>query len=204
MGNAGQCVRSSGLERGGDCESALSVKSCDFQAHVARSFYFLETCHFQSELRECALRTTCVLKRCKFRAGAAGARFACCADALRELLARRKTLKKKYCAIARALRRERSPQRVRRDQDTFARRHSESALTRTISAAGLPQPRHIRTAPQRERFDGHDLRRGFAELKTHSHSATARALRHSRSPQRVRVKCCMPGSETLLIPCPYK
>ena len=42
-----------------------------------------------------------------------------------------------------------------------------------------------RTAPQRERFDTHDLRRGFAETKKNSHGATARALRHARSPQRV-------------------
>ena len=42
----------------------------------------------------------------------------------------------------------------------IARRHCESASTRTISAEGSPRPRQIRTAPQRERFDAHDLRRG--------------------------------------------
>ena len=88
-------------------------------------------------------------------------------------------------ATARALRHARSPQRVRRDQDRFARRHSESASTRTIPAEGSPRSRQIRTAPQRERFDTHDLRRGFAALKTNSHGAAARALRHARSPQRV-------------------
>ena len=41
------------------------------------------------------------------------------------------------------------------------------------------------TAPRRERFDKHNLRRGFAETKTNSHGATARALRRARSPQRV-------------------
>ena len=87
---------------------------------------------------------------------------------------------------ARALRQARSPQRVRRAQETFARRHSESASRHTISAEGSPSSRHIRAAPQRERFDTHDLRRGFAELETHSHGATARALRHAQSPQRVR------------------
>ena len=89
-------------------------------------------------------------------------------------------------ATARALRRAGSPQRVRQGQDKFARRHSESASTRTISAEGSPRSRQIRTAPQRERFDTQDLRRGFAALKTNSHGATARALRHARSPQRVR------------------
>ena len=89
-------------------------------------------------------------------------------------------------ATARALRHARSPQRVRRAQDTFARRHSESASTRTIYAEGSPSSSQIRTAPQRERLDTRDLRRGFAELKTNSHGATARALRHARSPQKVR------------------
>ena len=89
-------------------------------------------------------------------------------------------------ATARALRHAGSPQRVRQGQDKFARRHSESASTRTISAEGSPRSRQIRTAPQRERFDTQDLRRGFAKVKTNSHGATARALRHARSPQRVR------------------
>ena len=89
-------------------------------------------------------------------------------------------------ATARAIRHARSPQRARRDQDKFARRHSESASTRRISAEGSPRSRQIRTAPQRERFDTQDLRRGFAATKTDSRGATARALRHARSPQRVR------------------
>ena len=87
---------------------------------------------------------------------------------------------------ARALRHARSPQRVRCSQDRCARRHSESASTRAISAEASPRTRQIRTAPQRERFDMHDLRRGFAVVKTNSHGATARALRHAQSPQRVR------------------
>ena len=89
-------------------------------------------------------------------------------------------------ATARALRHAGSPQRVRQGQDKFARRHSESASTRTISAEGSPRPRQIRAAPQRERSDTHDPRRGFIGLKTNSHGATAGALRHARSPQRVR------------------
>ena len=89
-------------------------------------------------------------------------------------------------ATARALRHAGSPQRVRQGQDKFARRHSESASTRTISAEGSPRSRQVRTAPQRERSDTHDPRRGFIGLKTNSHGATARALRHAPSPQRVR------------------
>ena len=75
---------------------------------------------------------------------------------------------------------------VRRAQDRFARDHSESDPTRTISAEGSSGSKQIRTAPQREQSDTHDLRRGFAAVKTNSHGATARALRHARSPQRVR------------------
>ena len=105
------------------------------------------------------------------------------AQDLRRGFARVKT--NSHGATARALRHARSPQRVRRAQDRFARRHSESASTRTIPAEGSSGSRQIRTAPQRERFDTHDLRRGFAALKTNSHGATARALRHARSPQRV-------------------
>ena len=74
---------------------------------------------------------------------------------------------------------------TRRAQETFARRHSESASTRAISAEGSPSSRHIRTAPQRERFDTHDLRRGFAELKT-IRTAPQRECFDARSPQRVR------------------
>ena len=87
---------------------------------------------------------------------------------------------------ARAIRHAQSPQRVHRDQDRFARDHSESDPTRTISAEGAPRPRQIRTGPQRERSDTHNLRRGFAASKTDSHGTTARAIRHARSPQRVR------------------
>ena len=44
----------------------------------------------------------------------------------------------------------------------IARRHSESASTRTISAEGsLRRLRRIRTAPHREHVDTHDPRRGF-------------------------------------------
>ena len=38
---------------------------------------------------------------------------------------------------------------------------------------------------QRERFDTHDPRKGFAGRRQDSHGATTRAIRHARSPQRV-------------------
>ena len=53
--------------------------------------------------------------------------------------------------------------------------------TRPIPAEGSPASSRIRTAPQRERSDTPDPRRGFiGELKD-SHGTTARAIRHARS-----------------------
>ena len=132
------------------------------------------------------------------------------------------TIPAEHGTTARAIRHARSVQRVHRAQDRFARDHSESDATPTIPAEGssgfrqarsplksAPGSRQIRMGPQRERFDTHDLRRGFAAVKIISHGATARALRHdlrrgfaavktnshgttatalrhARSPQRVR------------------
>ena len=201
------------------------LKKCDFPAGAAAASLrvlrlYLKVAIFQPELQEHAPRTTFVLKSCDFQAGAAadqggiepgtaGLRKQArtprdnfqkpfreqenrtapqreCFDThdLRRGFAALKT--NSHGATARALRHAESPQRVRQGQDKFARRHSESASTRTISAEGSPRSRQIRTAPQRERFDTHALRRGFAKVKTNSHGATARALRHARSPQRVR------------------
>ena len=186
-------------------------------------------------LREHAPRTTSVLKKCDFPAGAAAAsayyvcteklRFSSrsCGSTLRVLRLYLKAAifepelprtrgestrdrgiakagaqstrqlpkavsraRNSHGTTATALRHARSPQRVRRGQDRFARRHSESNATHTIPAEGSPRSRQIRTAPQRERCDTHDPRRGFIGLKTDSHGTTARALRHARSPQRVR------------------
>ena len=58
-----------------------------------------------------------------------------------------------------------------------------------------PEPFAHRMAPQRERFDTHNLRKGFSEVKTGSRGASAivpsakglaRALPHARSPRRFR------------------
>ena len=91
-----------------------------------------------------------------------------------------------YGATARALRHAGSLQRVRRAQDKVARRHSQSASTRRISAEGLPRARRIRTALQQERLDTKDLRKGFTARKANSHGATARALRHAQSTHNLR------------------
>ena len=91
---------------------------------------------------------------------------------------------------AREIRHARSSQRVRRPACKFARRHSESGPTRTIPAEGSSASVQIRKAPQRERSDTHDPRRGFIGQRANSHGAAARAIRHARSPQRVRRPAC--------------
>ena len=89
-------------------------------------------------------------------------------------------------ATARVLRHARSPQRVRRPRRKFAWRHSESAPTCTIPAEGSSASVQMRTLPQRERSDTHDPCRRFVGHVESSHGATARALQHARSRQRVR------------------
>ena len=92
-------------------------------------------------------------------------------------------LKDGHGTTARALRHARSPQRVHRRAQGWARHHSESAPTRPIPAEGSSASSRMGTAPQRERSDTPDPRRGFiGELKD-GHGTTARALRHARSPR---------------------
>ena len=74
------------------------------------------------------------------------------------------------------------------DRGDLVLRQQHLMTTRRISAEGSPSSRQVRTAPQRERFDTQDLRRGFTELNTNSHGAAARALRHARSRQRVHFR----------------
>ena len=66
----------------------------------------------------------------------------------------------------------------------IARRHSESASTRTISAEGSPRLRQIRTAPKRERFDAHDLRRGSRAHRRNRKKPSVFEPRPRESPQR--------------------
>ena len=146
----------------------FSSRSCS-SLRVLR--LYLKVAIFQPELQEHAPRTTFVLKSCDFQAGAAADKGGIepgTAGLRKQARAPRDNFQKPF-----------------REQE-IARRHSESASTRTISAEGSSGSRQMRTAPQRERSDTHDPRRGFIGLKTNSHGATARALRHAGSPQRVR------------------
>ena len=152
-------------------------------------FLYLKVAIFQPELRECAPRTTFVLKSCDFPAGAAGARSAhyvctyklrfsrgCCRSVE---YAPRTTFVLKSCDFQAGAAADQGGiepataglrKQARKPRDNFQRPFREQ---------------QNRTAPQRERFDTHDVRRGFAETKKNSHGATARALRQARSPQRV-------------------
>ena len=71
----------------------------------------------------------------------------------------------------------------------IARRHSESASTRTISADGSPRLRQICAGPQRERIDTHDLCRGrarTAEIVKQSPVFAHRPRRASRANHKNR------------------
>ena len=106
---------------------------------------YLKVAIFQPEVQEHAPRTTFVLKSCDFQAGAAVDQG-------------ESNPRPRDCESRRA--NHETTSKGRFASKKIARRHSESASTRTISAEGSPRLRHIRTAPQRERFDAHDLRRG--------------------------------------------
>ena len=135
------------------------LKSCDFPAGV----WILKVAIFQPELQEHAPRTTFVLKSCDFQAGAAADQGGI------------------EPATAGLRKQARKPFR----EQQFARRHSESASTRTISAESSLRLRRIRTAPQRERFDTHDLRRGFIWECQKCKKTRVFAPRPRRSPQWV-------------------
>ena len=63
-----------------------------------------------------------------------------------------------------------------------------SAGTRRKQREFLPSQStsKIRTAPQQQRFDAHETRRGFAGRRGDSRGATTRTTRHAGSPQRSR------------------
>ena len=121
---------------------------------------YLKVAIFQPELWEHAPHITSVLKSYDFPAGAAKCT----------------TFVLKSCDFQAGAAADQGPataglrKQARKPRDNFQRPFREQEYC---------------TAPQRERFDTHNLRRGFAETKTNSHGATARALRRARSPQRV-------------------
>ena len=129
---------------------------------------------FQPELQEHAPRTTFVLKSCDFQAGAA---------------ADQGGIEPATAGLRKQARKPRDNfQRPFREQD-IARRHSEGTSTRAISAEGSPRLRQIRTAPQRERFDARNLRRGSRAQRRNRKKSPVFEPRPRESPQRVARAC---------------
>ena len=109
--------------------------------------------------------------------------------------------KKRHSATARALRHARSPHRVRRDKNQFARRHSESASTRTIPAEGTsahrkkpqvfaPRPRR---SPQR-----------VARARQNRKKPRVFAPRPRRSPKRVAGRQNSQKTSQVFVPRPRR
>ena len=145
----------------------FSSLSCGSTLRALR--LYLKVTIFQPELQEHAPRTTFVLKSCDFQAGAA---------------ADQGGIEPATAGLRKQARKPRDNfQRPFREQEYC--RHSESASTRTISAEGSPRLRQIRTAPQRERFDAHDLRRGSRAASRNRKKSSVFEPRPSESPQRV-------------------
>ena len=140
---------------------------------------YLKVAIFQPELREHAPHTTSVLKSCDFPVGAAGVRSAYYVAIFKPELRRcapRTTFVLKSCDFQAGAAADQGgiepataglQKQARKPRDNFQRPFREQE-----------------NWPKRERFDTHNLRRGFAETKINSHGATARALRRARSPQR--------------------
>ena len=149
----------------------VAIVQPELRECAPRTTLHLKIAIFQPELQEHAPRTTFVLKSCDFQAGCGGVlrvlrlhlKVATFQPELREHAPHTTSVLKSYDFPAGAGARNRGIAKIARD-------HSS---------------RQIRTGPQREHFDTHDLRRGFVKTKTNSHGATARALRRARSPQRV-------------------
>ena len=140
------------------CGNALRVLCLHFQVAI-----------FQPERRECAPRTTFALEGFDFPAGAAGAISAYIFQPELQEHAPRTAFVLTSCdcqAGAAAGQGGIKPataglrKQARKARDNFQRPFRKQQK-RTISAKGSPRLERIRTAPQRERFDTHDLRRGF-------------------------------------------
>ena len=131
-----------------------------------------------------ALRATFVTKGCDFQAGAAWTRdkraivkaYARTTRQLPNTVSQTKKTENSNGATARALRRTRSPQRVRRAQDI-------PVAEQGIGDVPLP---NASVPPYVVLVNRYECR---AQCNScHSHGAAAKALRHARSPQRVQLQ----------------
>ena len=123
----------------------------------------------QPELQDCTLRTTVVLKKLRLSSRS-------CVCVLRLHLKLRFLSRKAAADQARSSPRPRDSESRRADHATtskdqfasnkFARRHSESASTRTILAEGRASIFRIEENPQVLHIDHADPRKGFLECQT--------------------------------------
>ena len=133
--------------------------------------------------REYVFFTTAAIQSCDFRAGAPGVRLAYYVAIFKPELqehAPRTTLVLKSCDFQAGAAADQGGiepataglrKQARKPRDDFQRPFREQEYC---------------TAPQRERFDTHNLRRGFAETKTNSHGATATAEGRARLAEIVK------------------
>ena len=142
----------------------FSSLSCGTTLRILR--LYLKVAIFQPELQEHAPRTTFVLKK---------------AAIFKPELPRTRG-NRRDCESRRA--NHETTFKGRFASSKIARRHSESASTRNLRR-GFPRLRRIRAAPQRERFDAHDLRRGSRAACRKRKKSSAFEPRPRESPQRV-------------------
>ena len=191
--------------------AACVLETCDFSRSCGNALgvvlLYSKVSIFQPELREHSFRTILLYLRIAILepdgAGQGGIEPAAIARAgaqttrqISRTIREQRKRENSQGTTARALRRARSPQgsptishgatarALRHREFAEDKTHSRGATARALRPARSPQRvrrDQIRTAPQRGRFDTHDLRKEFAEVKTNSHGVTARALRHARS-----------------------
>ena len=152
----------------------FSTRSCRSTSTLRTLRLYLKVTIFQPELQQHAPRTTFVLKSCDFQPELPRTRG-------------ESNPRPRDCESRRA--NHETTSKGRFASKNIARRHSESASTRTISAEGSPRLRQIRTAPQRERFNAHDLRRGSRAACRNRKKSSVFEPRPRDSPQTVARAC---------------
>ena len=167
--------------------SKVAIFQPELRECAPRTTLYLKVAIFQPELREHAPHTTSVLKSCDFPAGAAGARSAyyVCTYKLRfsSRSCRGPGGNRTHCESRRASHETTSKGHFASNK--FARRHSESASTRTIPAEGRAQLAEIVKSPQFLNLDHANLRRGSRAHRRNRKKSSVFEPRPRGSPQRV-------------------
>ena len=130
-------------------ELLFAHTTCEFRSGAARATFVLRSC--DSAAGALGLLFACYFRNLQvaiFKPRAAAAQACETRDKARsrkqpreprdnfQTPVRKQKAEQSSCATARALRHAQPPQRVRREQDAFARRRSESSSTRALFAEG--------------------------------------------------------------------